>query len=312
LIAKTIGPELKLVLDLVVKMVNFIKQRPLKSRILAKLCESMESPHVKLLLHTEVRWLSRGKVLSRFYELREEILIFFTLEKMEEFADVLKNQLWCSKLAYLADIFLQLNIVNTSMQGPNENILTSTDKMCALVKKIQIWKARTSNKNLDMFPLVSKTNFEDILPLISIHLDSLQSQVKHYFPSLKTEKFDWVRNPFAECQSSFNQFTIQEEEELNDICSDRTLQLQYSQISLNQFWIGIQTEHPNITKKALNTLLQFSTTYLCEFGFSAMTNIKNTKRERLLSVEEELRVCLSTIRPRIKEICQKQQAQVSH
>jgi hypothetical protein len=92
LITKTIGPELKPVLDLVVKMVNFIKQRPLKSRILAELCGSMESPHVKLLLHTELRWLSRGKFLSRFYELREEILVFSLLKKWQ-------NLLMCSKIS---------------------------------------------------------------------------------------------------------------------------------------------------------------------------------------------------------------------
>jgi hypothetical protein len=62
--AKTIGDDLKLVLEKVIKMVNYIKQQPLKCRIFAQLCDSMEASHVSLILHTEVRWLSRGKVLS--------------------------------------------------------------------------------------------------------------------------------------------------------------------------------------------------------------------------------------------------------
>jgi hypothetical protein len=58
-------------------------------------------------------------------------------------------------------------------------------------------------------------------------------------------------------------------------------------------------------------LLHFSTTYLCERGFSALTNM-NTKREWLLSLEQEMHVCLSSIRPQIELLCKKRQAQVSH
>jgi len=42
-----------------------------------------------------------------------------------------------------------------------------------------------------------------------------------------------------------------------------------------------------------------------------MTAIRHKKRERLLSVEEELRVRLSKTRPRIKLLCGNRQAHVS-
>ena len=60
LVAKTLGPELKSALDMVVKIVNYIKMRPLKCRQFVKLCESMEADHSTLIQHTEIRWLSRG------------------------------------------------------------------------------------------------------------------------------------------------------------------------------------------------------------------------------------------------------------
>jgi len=52
------------------------------------------------------------------------------------------------KLACLADIFNYLNTVNTSMQGKNEKILTSTDKPSAFRKKnILSENAYSSKKN---------------------------------------------------------------------------------------------------------------------------------------------------------------------
>jgi hypothetical protein len=38
-VSKTIGEDLKQVLDVAMNMVSFIKQHPLKSRMFAKLCE---------------------------------------------------------------------------------------------------------------------------------------------------------------------------------------------------------------------------------------------------------------------------------
>ena len=36
----------------------------------------MELEHEALLFHTNVQWLSKGNMLGRFYELREEVAIF--------------------------------------------------------------------------------------------------------------------------------------------------------------------------------------------------------------------------------------------
>lgn len=52
-------PELfKLVLQEVIKVVNFIKYRALQSRLSTQLCSEMGINHIQLILHTKVRWLS--------------------------------------------------------------------------------------------------------------------------------------------------------------------------------------------------------------------------------------------------------------
>ena len=65
LMAKTLPDDLKEVLDTTVKLVNFIKANPLKTRLFEILCKEMGAEYTGLLLHTEVRWLSRGRVLLR-------------------------------------------------------------------------------------------------------------------------------------------------------------------------------------------------------------------------------------------------------
>ena len=76
LMAKTLLDELKEVLDTAVKLVNFIKTSPLKSRLFEILCKEMGEDYKDLLLHTKVRWLSRGRVLLPIYELKEQIMLF--------------------------------------------------------------------------------------------------------------------------------------------------------------------------------------------------------------------------------------------
>ena len=98
----------------------------------------MGAKYANLLLHTEVRWMSRGKALSRVYELKDEMLSLFSLKKQQEFCELLCDYDWVSKSTYLVDIFDHLNNVNSKMLGKNETLLTSTDKMKALREKLKL------------------------------------------------------------------------------------------------------------------------------------------------------------------------------
>ena len=57
------------VLNTVVKCVNSIKARPLNHRLFSCPCANMDADHQALLLHLEVRWLSRVRVLKRVCDL---------------------------------------------------------------------------------------------------------------------------------------------------------------------------------------------------------------------------------------------------
>jgi len=223
-------------------------------------------------------------------ELKDEMKMFFEQDKNYDFVHLLEDKIWCTKLAYLSDIFVIFNSINSSIQGPNENILNSTDKLVGFQKQITLWKNKAQEGNLEKFESVPKDFYKTIKVIVIAHLTTLEERINYYFPKLDIKKFDWVRNPFLIRNTSVFDLTLNEEEELILLSNNRDLILKHSKESINSFWINIRCDYSMIAKKALNILLQFSTSYLCEYGFSALTNIKSKKRSKLLNVEENMRV----------------------
>ena len=102
--------ELHEVLSDVIKIINEIGYKALNSRIFETLCEEIGSQHTHLLLHAEIRWLSRGEILTRLLVLREEIKSFFQQLNNQKFRKLLSDDEWGAKVSDLANVFLcQMN-----------------------------------------------------------------------------------------------------------------------------------------------------------------------------------------------------------
>ena len=313
LAAKGMDENLAEVFSDCVKVVNFIKSRPLNHRLFENLCSEMGSEHKHLLLHTEVRWLSRGRVVQRVFELRDELLLFL-YEHNNTLAQFLTDETWLARLAYLADIFNILNGLNLSLQGPDSNILKTHDKINSFQKKLCIWKRRCQEGIYDMFPLLATyliehdINTKVVASVVLNHIQQLSHYFDEYFGDDDVSMFDWIRNPF---QCLLTDLTGCYEEELAELSSDRTLQLQFKHTSLMSFWLSCAQEYPLLSDKAVAVLLPFATTYLCEKAFSAVTSMKTKYRARL-NIEHDIRVCLSSLEPRLNLLCSEKQAQGSH
>ena len=61
------------VVDTVTKVVNLIRSKSLTHREFVSLLEETELGHADLPYHTNVRWLSLGKVLKREWDLKSEM-----------------------------------------------------------------------------------------------------------------------------------------------------------------------------------------------------------------------------------------------
>ncbi|KAJ3589139.1 hypothetical protein NHX12_009987 [Muraenolepis orangiensis] len=132
LASKNLSEDLSETLSTVVKIVNFIKGRPTNKRLFADLCE--DEAHQTLLLHTEVRWLSRGRVLARFVELKEKIEEFLQTRN-RALSEQVTESFWI-KTAYLADIFSLYNETNKRLQGVESNIIQCKEALDAFVRKL--------------------------------------------------------------------------------------------------------------------------------------------------------------------------------
>ncbi|XP_068203764.1 zinc finger BED domain-containing protein 5-like [Palaemon carinicauda] len=172
---------LKTVLEEAVKIVNFIKGKALNTRLFTVLCEEMGSEHTKLLYHTEVRWLTRGKVLSRLFELREEVQIF--LYERHDLYNRMHDTQWLTKLAYLSDIFSTLNGLNLSLQGKDTTIYKVQDKIQATRMKLDLWCGHIDRKDFESFPSLA-----DFLLTSKEELDGYTTQSPSARPSLRVRK----------------------------------------------------------------------------------------------------------------------------
>jgi len=147
------------------------------------------------------------------------------------------------------------------------------------------------------------------------HLDSLTNEFMRYFPDFSNESWQYV---LTSCPFNTNQGTNVDiltdtfQEQAIELKNDSRAEMYFnSGSSLEEFWAKYQPIYPEISNVALKILVQFSSTYLCESGFSSLAVIKTKHRNRL-DVESDLTCSLSNIEQNIKKLSKENCCQPSH
>ena len=133
------------------KTINLIRDCALNYRLFKLLCQDFGIEHLVSCFHSEVRWLSSGRLLTHFFELREEVKAL--LKKRDyDLSKEIESQEFNQMLAYLSDIFTRMNDLSVSMQEKNISILKCREKLNAFKEKLHLWCPQVKNDNLLHFP----------------------------------------------------------------------------------------------------------------------------------------------------------------
>ena len=285
LAARTPPVELMNSPNSVIKIVNFIKAGAMTTRLFTKLCHDVEADHEVLLFHINVRWLAKENMLERFYELKDEVKLFLEDQKKFDLLATINSEEFEISLAYLVEIFESLNKLNRQLQGRNNNIICHYDVIRAFIARLHLWKRRISDGNTGSFPhldeaLKEKPLNDDVKELIQTHLKTLRDEFCRYSPNIEEEILErkLIRNPFLTDVEDVPEFI---QEEFLDMKSNSSAKDDFNSLTLENFWVRYSPIYQNASGLALRVIGRFSSTYLCEAGFSTLVFIKNKYRNRM-------------------------------
>ncbi|XP_060768194.1 SCAN domain-containing protein 3-like [Neoarius graeffei] len=196
--------ELKEVMDDVMAIINFIRSTSsLQHRLFRQLLAEMNADHYDLLLHNDVRWLSKGRALDRFCHLREEIAVFLRNNKHRKahiHLNRMRDDAFMSAVCFLNDIFKHLNDLNLALQGRDKTVIDLVEQMRAFPVKLDLFATDLTGRMLH-FPtlreyIASPTQITDVMrDFIAKLNENFAARLDGL--ALPTEVMAFARDPFT-------------------------------------------------------------------------------------------------------------------
>ncbi|XP_033834271.1 general transcription factor II-I repeat domain-containing protein 2-like [Periophthalmus magnuspinnatus] len=294
------------VMSLVIRVINFIVARALNDRQFKTLLDEVGNNYHGLLLHSNVRWLSRGKVLSRFAACLNEIWTFLEIKGIKH--PELTETEWLLKFYHLVDMTEHLNQLNVKMQGIGNTVLSLQQAVFAFENKLELFIMDLETSRLlhfeklrqfkDACTVSEPTQNFDLHPLAGFTSSLLQS-FKARFGEFRehTRLFKFITHP-NECSLNTADLSYIPGVFVRDF------ETEVADLKASDMWV-------NKFKSLNEDLERIATT---ESSFSHLKNIKSNLRSRL--TDESLNACmklnLTEYQPDYKAISKSMQHQKSH
>ncbi|XP_059752877.1 general transcription factor II-I repeat domain-containing protein 2 isoform X2 [Balaenoptera ricei] len=256
------------IMSVVVNAVNWICSRGLNHSEFTTLLYELDSQYGSLLYYTEIKWLSRGLVLKRFFESLEEIDSFMSSRGKP--LPQLSSQDWIKDLAFLVDMTMHLNTLNISLQGHSQIVTQMYDLIRAFLAKLCLWETHLARNNLAHFPTlksVSRNESDGLnyIPKIVELKTEFQKRLSDF--KLYESELTLFSSPF-----SMKIESVQEalQMEVIDLQCNTVLKTKYDKVGIPEFYKYLWSSYPKYKTHCAKILSMFGSTYICEQLFSIM------------------------------------------
>lgn len=313
--------QLNDIISSVSKIINYIRSRALVHREFKGLFEKLDSEFSDLLLYTDIRWLSKGRMCDRFYDLIPQITIFFENKNiLEKFTD-LSDYSWILKVAFLSDITSHLNNLNIQLQGRDCLIVDTVSKILAFQRKLNIYREQFENFDFTNFPkfcnaivqpdlsLIFYLNiFDKLIEEFNTRFSTPQFQIFQLASQFYLDPFHFDLNNLKQLCDNFSVNFAESQNELIELQSEIIL----NRLSILEQWKLIKYYNLKLLSKKI--LCSFGSTYTCESTFSTMKNLKTKLRTCLLdeSLVAQLVCSCTSLEPRYMDLVKINECHISN
>ena len=264
------------------EIVNIIRLRGLYHRQFQSFLSDVDAEYGDVLYHSDVRWLSRGSVLQRFYSLRLEI--DQVLRVKNQGVDELMDPQWLADLAFLVDLTGHLNKLNRTFQGKDQLVSQLYGHLKAFCLKFRLFETQLINLNVVPFPTLAEV--KSAFP--NDNLSAKKSKYASVLKALLTEfdrrfqEFSVIENKIKLFSTPFLMDAQEVQRELIAMQCDSSLRNQHHLLSLSDFYRNLErTRFPLMIRNAKQMMSLFGSTYICEQTFSLLTLNKNKLRSKM-------------------------------